>query len=646
MIIKKLMVILLSGAICLLGITSALAELQMPSPTQYNSIEEYEKATGKKITKFNEAPVLRIKVAAGELPPVEERLPEEPLVVEPVEEIGQYGGTWHRAWIDLKDICAVINVMSDGGTLIRISPTGKILPNLAKSWEISENGKVYTFHLRKGVKWSDGHPFTADDILFAWEDILQNKEITPVFPTWSFPKETEFEKIDDYTIRFRFPKTNATFLTSAGLSQDLIVPKHYAKQFHPRYVSADKLKEMTKEAGFENWYDLFHAKVMDYWMALTNRPTLWAWKLEVPAAGGKRMVHVRNPYYWKVDTEGNQLPYIDRVTHDMVGSSDLINMKAMTGEIDFQKRHIAFANYTLFMENQEEGNYRVLLWKTDIGAKPGIFFNYVTKDPVLRKIFQNDKFRKAASLAINRDEINELCFLGMAEPRQASIASGAPYYDEEWEKAYAEYDPEKANALLDEIGLTKRDKEGFRLRPDGKTLSVTILFTPSSLKTTVCELLKEYWEAIGIKVALDSVSRQLRSTRMNANEFEVGVEYDVFRSNFPMDNFTIGSIWACLHEWWYFGRKGGVKPTGDLARVQELRRKYEITINEEEKEAIVKEMVELHKKNIWVIGAVGETPEIVIVKNNFRNVPDNVLSGGFMGGQQNAEPEQFFIKQK
>jgi len=652
---KKIMVMILVGAICLIGATTALAQKEyVPGAKIYSTLAEYEKFTGKKIEKFHEAPMLRVKVAAGELPPVEERLPEEPMVIEPYEEIGQYGGTWHRAWLGLADMWGPAKLME-----VRMIQwnwnASQLLPDVAKAWEVSKDGRSFTFYLRKGIKWSDGEPFTADDILFWWEDVLLNKELTPAGPSDWFivgGEPAKLRKIDDYTVRFSFKEPYGVFLLCCPdrLRAFVNAPKHYGKQFHPRYTPADKLEKMTKEAGFDHWWQLFLAKMGEgWWDTNPDHPTLWAWKLKVPGTA-TRMIHERNPYYWKVDPQGNQLPYIDRITHDLVENPDMINFKAMTGEIDMQMRHIQFANYTLLMENRKKGNYRVLKWRDATGANPVILLNQTCKDPVLRKLFQNDKFRKALSLAINRDEINEFCYLGTAKPRQASIIPGSFCYSKEWEKAYAEYNPEKANALLDEIGLKWDKDHKYRLRPDGKPLALTIEFTPVfGPWPDACELIKGYWEAIGVKTVLKSEERSLYHTRVDANEHQVAI-WTMDRASIWLSDpvwLLWAGEWASEYARWYSsGGKVGEKPVGDIAKLYKLWDKLKVTTDEKERERLGKEIVNLHIKNIWMIGTVGETIQPVVVKNYFRNVPEELIYSNPLMTPGNAQTSQFFIEVK
>ncbi|RLE09968.1 ABC transporter substrate-binding protein [Candidatus Aerophobetes bacterium] len=650
---KKIMVMILVGAICLMGATTALAQKEyVPGAKIYSTLAEYEKFTGKKIEKFHEAPMLRVKVAAGELPPVEERLPEEPMVIEPYEEIGQYGGTWHRAWLGLADMWGPAKLME-----VRMIQwnwnANQLLPDVAKAWEVSKDGRSFTFYLRKGIKWSDGHPFTTEDIRFEWEDVILNKELTPARRSawfYSGGEPGKLEIIDDYTFRITFKEPYPIFLLDAPdrLRRLVNSPKHYGKQFHPRYTPADKLEKMTKEAGFDHWWQLFLAKMGEgWWDTNPDHPTLWAWKLKVPGTA-TRMIHERNPYYWKVDPQGNQLPYIDRITHDLVEDPDMINFKAVAGEIDMQMRHIQFANYTLLMENREKGDYRVLKWKNDMGSDPTIYFNLTCKDPVLRKLFENDKFRKALSLAINRDEINEFCYLGTGEPRQESFISGTRYYSEEWEKAYAEYDPEKANALLDEIGLKWDKDHKYRLRPDGKPLALTIEFTPAfGPWPDACELIKGYWEAVGVKTSIKPEERSLFWTRIDANEHQV-VIWTGMCSAIVVENigWLTGYTASEYDRWYKSGGEAGEKPTGDIAKLYELWDKLKVTTDEKERERLVKEIVNLHIKNIWMIGTVGETIQPVVVKNYFRNVPEKIICANPQQTPGNAQTSQFFIKVK
>ncbi|HON73086.1 MAG TPA: ABC transporter substrate-binding protein, partial [bacterium] len=241
----------------------------------------------------------------------------------------------------------------------------------------------------------------------------------------------------------------------------------------------------------------------------------------------------------------------------------------------------------------------------------------------------------------------------MGEPRQCSLISGVAFYDPEWEKMWAEYDPKRASEILDKMGLNKKDKEGFRLRPDGKTLTLTITF-PSGVFgawSDVLEMVEKYWKAIGIKVALQPVERSLYVTRCNAGDLEIGVwNFDRNAAVMSDPGRLLGTVtdgpWAPLYGQWYStGGKGGEEPKGDIKKIYDLWDKVTVTADENQRDRYFKEIINLHKRNIWMIGTVGELPQPVVVKNNFRNVPDGLVWDDTLRAPKNARPEQFFFKQ-
>jgi len=626
---------------------------QRPYPKQYNSFAEYKKQTGKEISKFNEAPMLAELVKQGKLPPVEQRLPKDPVIIEPLEEIGQYGGTWRRAMLGVGDRAGLDRITWD--PLVRFDWDNKtVVPNLAERWKVTNEGKVFTFYLRRGVKWSDGKPFTADDILFWYQDILLNKDITPVFPVWMTVEGSPgtVEKVDDYTVRFTFPKSYGAFLIRLAGSYGcaMYTPKYYLSQFHPKYTPMEKLNAMTKDAGFTYWYQLFSARNDIY--NNPELPTLRPWKTVTGMVPG-RVIWERNPYYWKIDIAGNQLPYIDRIVHDVVENIEVINLKAVSGEIDMQHRHITWENYPLFIQNQSKGDYRVLKWKLAEGSNAVLAFNLNHKDPVLRSLFQNKKFRIALSLAINREEINQICYLGLGEPSQITIIPGSPYYVKEAAKLYTEYDPRKANQLLDQVGLSKRDKDGFRLRPDGKRLEITIEFAEIfGPYRHVAELVSNYWNKVGVKTEIKIQSRELCGQRWRAGEHDVGM----FQGDRGWDPFPEIAHWLIpkghsnvnAPQWglWYetLGKQGEEPTDPEVIKAFNLEKKIYSTTSEKERILLGKQLVKLGAENVWKIGLVGVLPGLVVVKNNFRNVIEDTVSDYLLRTPGNAHPEQFFIK--
>ena len=500
--IRRLSIILLGGVICLLGVTSALA------------------------VEYNEAPVLRVKVAAGELPPVEERLPEEPLVVEPLEEIGQYGGEvvgasmWGpTSFGTLKSFFMVESLLQDYTT---VDTLGK--PNIVKSWALSEEAKTVTLYLRRGMRWSDGAPFTADDFLFWYEDILLNDELTPLKPAWTMHggELMKMEKVDDYTVRLRFATSFPFEAVAVELGEFGVwgyAPKHYLKNLHIKYNP--KANELAKEKGLEHWYQLFPITPSTVWFeeGPVGYPVLTAF---MPAETELTYLRaVRNPYYWKVDPAGNQLPYIDSLMTLVIDSPEVENAKMLAGDFTMSQTS-DLEMLPALLENAERGNYRLFYHTDDMGPMWGGSFNLTyAKDTVLRDIFRDVRFRRAMSLAMDRDEMNEVISQGLAIPSQATVFAGSKYYREEYARAYADYDPEKANALLDEMGLKWDEKQEYRLRKDGKRLGVVIEFSTWHLPI-LYELMKEYWEAVGVETTIKAVPFETLSLRHQSNDVQFG----------------------------------------------------------------------------------------------------------------------------
>jgi len=651
--LQKLTAILLGGAICLLGEVSVLAQ------RHYATLEEYEKATGKKIEKFNEAPMLRMKVAAGELPPVEERLPESEdiVVIELLEEIGQYGGTAHVFTERVSPGDAMF--MMGQLPILRLAPDClTIIPNIAKKWDLSKDGKTLTLYFRKGMKWSDGYPFTADDIMFWWEDVVLNDELTPSKPQIWAPggKLMGVEKLDDYTIRFCFDIPYPTILLTLACYYNIYItmPKHYLKRFHIKYNP--EANELAKENGFDKWYSYFLDRNDVDHSVPTNPdlPTLAPFRLAERTT--EYWLYERNPYFWKVDTQGNQLPYIDRILSRKVSNVEVYNAKIVSGEADYAIRVTSLENYPLYVENAEKGNYRVLPWLCGYTSILDFRPNQTCKDPVLRKIFQDVRFRRALSLAINREEINQTIFFGQGEPVQVSPFHISDYYEERFAKSYIEYNPDEANRLLDEMGLKWDENHEYRLRPDGKTLEWVCLYKPYQAYGTagpICELVREYWKNIGCKMIPKEARKELFSQRIQANEAEMTIGWSDMCTNSMIWSpghfipIQAGNPWAVEWGRWYEtkGRKGE-EPPEEIKKNIERWERMRTTMDDNERIRLGKEIAESQAKNLWTIGTVGKVLKPVIARNNLRNIPEkSVYTGDFLDTTPSL-PETYFFKQK
>jgi peptide/nickel transport system substrate-binding protein len=610
------------------------------------------------VSRYAEAPALAEQVASGSLPPIEERLPVEPVIVPVWEEIGQYGGIWRRCATGVGDV-GVIRTRFTGEPFMRFSiDASSIIPNVMKAYEINEDATEFTFFMREGMKWSDGEPYTADDFVFWYEDHFLNTDLTPnpgnAMRDPQNGNPLVLEKVDDYTFKVTFESPYGLFIQIVSGAEGTYWcgdnPAHYLKQFHPNYVEADELAAMTTDAGFTNWWELYGNR--RDWQNL-ERPHIWPWiptrvPPEVP------VVCDRNPYYWKVDPEGQQLPYIDAVHFDIVENIDLVNLKAVAGEIDMQHRHITWANFPLFVENAEAGDYRILQWPLAEGSNCCLHPNMNHQDPGLRELMQTKEFRIALSHGINRDAIHQLAYQGFGEPRQAALIPECPWFKPEHATRYANHDVDLANELLDGIGLTERDSEGFRMRPDGTPLTITIEFAPvfGPWRDTVI-MVCEQWKEIGIRAVPEEEARELFNQRAIAGlEMDMGVwmmdrcitplmEPWFF---FPYGSGTPPSTAAFWWEWYRTKGEGGEEPP------EEVKAQYALWdackgAAPDDLPPLAEEFFERASENCWFIGTVGRLPNVGVCKNNFRNVPENAVQDWAIMSLGNTNPEQYFWKQ-
>ncbi|MBC7810355.1 MAG: ABC transporter substrate-binding protein, partial [Burkholderiales bacterium] len=395
---------------------------------------------------YSEAPTLTEMVTAGTLPTLEERLPENPMIVEPMA-LGEYGGTWRRLMTGIGDDGNLERTASYEPLVRWDVAYDHVIPNVAESWEVSEDGREFTFHLRPGMRWSDGEPFTADDIRFWYEDVANNPDINPSGMDFLIVdgETATFEMIDDYTVKFTFAAPAGLFLPQLAAQWGVQVTyyaRHYFEQFHPTYnpdVEADALA-----AGFDNWVTYFQNRGGDHYNPSRwspEVPTLDPWMAEnALQSDTTELVLVRNPYYWKVDPEGRQYPYIDRIVYTVVPEVENMVLRAAAGEVDMQERHInALDNRAFFADNAETGDYTFFdMIPTDSNSSV-LQLNLTSRNPVLREIFQNRNFRVALSYAINRQEMIDTLYFGTTTPAQPAPLPGTALYNERLATQYTEF---------------------------------------------------------------------------------------------------------------------------------------------------------------------------------------------------------------
>ena len=613
-------------------------------------------------SKYSEAPMLTELVEKGELPPVEERLPANPLVIPTVESIGKYGGTWRRGFLGPSDYNNYTRVVYDG--LVRFSPDGsKLEPRLIESWESNADFTVWTIHMREGAKWSDGQPFTADDILFWYEDVLLNTDLTPSLPGWMKNKDGSaavVEKVDDYTVTWTYKQPNTTLMMELAnkdggdKSWAVFQPAHYLKQFHAKYAKADDLNKMVTEAGFKTWGELIATKKNP--AENPERPVMAAW-MPMSRVSDDVLTLKRNPYFVGVDAEGNQLPYIDEIQFKFFQDAQALNLAAIAGDLDMQERHIIMGNYPVFKENELAGKYRVITWPTFGGSDAIIMFNQTyNKDPIVAELLQTKDFRVALSHAIDREQIKEAVFLGLGEARQPVPAPWHPYYPgDEVAKKNTEYDVDLANQMLDAIGLDKRDAEGFRLNKDGQPFSIEISVVPAFANwPDVAQLVAADWQKVGVRTIVQVRERAVHFEMRDANEIVTEI-WNEDTTGFPFTGAPKfdprsqpGLAFAPLmRQWLQTDGKEGVEPTAEIARIVEIINTGK-TVGTEEQIKLAKELFTLWVDQAYELGTVGLTPlvqGVVVLNNALKNVPTELGNDWPLRTPGNANPEQFYFEQ-
>ena len=549
-------------------------------------------------------------VKAGTLPPVEQRLPDSPLVVKPLDSIGKYGGQWHTGTIERNGNDLLRNIGYE--QLLRYSPDYKIvMMNMAESVKASEDGTEYTFTLRKGVKWSDGNPFTTEDVQFWYDDVIMNKDITPTPPKPLYVITT----VDDLTFKWTWPTPNGLFLKDFArvhIERACMHQKKYLMQFHTKYNTTN-LDELTKKYSQDTWAALF--LFMRECYNNPDVPTMWPWKLQTAFGTNTRVTAERNPYYIKVDPEGNQLPYIDTYAQELATDNEVLVLKALNGELDWQEQWInAPKNKSVFYDNQDKGKFHLFdLTPTTVNSL-NIMFNMNCTDPVMKEIARNKDFRIGFSYAINRQEIIDVVFLSQGIAAQTSPRPESKYYHERLATQYIEYDLDKANASLDKA-YPKKDSEGFRLGPDGKRIS--IIFEIDSGRTTYIdslELIKKTVAQAGIEINVKTMDRALWEQRVRGTDFAFQASAHIFgggsgdavildpRYWFPQN--TGSSFWAKAWAWYYVDPKNALaeEPPDPIKKQMDLYNQIRATSDDQKQQDLLKQILDIQADEFPVIG--------------------------------------------
>lgn len=642
---------------------------ELEGPTMILDVDQFP-------TSFSEAPMLADMVAAGDLPPVEERLPAptDLMVIQPLHEIGNYGGTWRRAFTGPADDENGNRINSMDKVLFWDYTGTQNMPCVAKGWEFNDDFTEITLFLREGMRWSDGAPYTADDWVFWFEDIYGNPEIVASpDPAMSIGGEPgEIVKLDDYTVAFKFAAPYPLFLDilsgdsligggqsvrqAKGRGYGAYTPGHYVQQFLPKYTSEDELNAMAQEEGYDNWVSLLKFK-MD-WSLNPEVPRVGPWRTVQPI-NTSTWVLERNPYFWAVDTEGNQLPYIDQIVMSLAEDLEVLNLRAVAGELDFQARHIDVGKLPVLLANQEEGEYSVHLDPSTAGSDTALHVNMSYEaDPEVAKWLHNKDFRHALSLGIARDQLNEAFWLGLGTPGSIAPAEVMPESPgPEYRTLWCTYDPDQANQILDSIGLDQKDGEGYRVRTDdGQRLRIEMTATVPAFVPydKHAEMIREHWKDIGIEGVVLAQERSLSFLRSQSNETQImlwsngGTEqlYLFPRHAIPVDP-TESHMGPLFAQWYATNGAEGKEPPPVMKEVFE---KFGAAGSEpkEERDKIAQEIWKILCDEQWSIGVVGVAPGFMgtrVVKNNFGNSPEREMSIQNCRTPGSSLPPTFYFKE-
>ena len=592
---------------------------------------------------------------AGKLPPVADRLPEHPAVAEMPTE-GQYGGEIRTLLATDRDTRTISSYSY--ARLVGYDRNYKLTPDILESYE-DKDDKVFTLHLRKGMKWSDGQPFTSEDFRYWWEDVANNKDLSPAGPPKQLivngkPPKVEFP--DETTVVYSWDDPNADFLPTLAKADTLYIytPAHYLKKCHAKYADPAKLAELVKKKGQPSWAAL-HNKLDN--MGRNDNPDLptldpWVVRTKRPA---QRFMFTRNPYYYRVDQAGHQLPYIDQIAVDLANPK-LIPPKTGAGETDLQARYVRFDNYTFLKVGEKRGTYWVRLWDDGRGSNLALYPNLNTNDETWRNVIRDARFRRALSLAIDRHEINQAIYFGLGNEGANTVMPASALYKDDYRKAWTQFDPVLANRLLDQMGLTKRDENGIRLLPDGRPMVIVVdLAEESTEETDVLELIKDTWHEIGIDIFAKPSQIEVFRDRVFAGDSLMSIGFGI-DNGFPSADMSPEEFVPTTQQqlmwpkWGQYietaGEDGQKVDLPEAKQLQDLMDQWRLAADTAARTQIWSQILSIWADQVYSIGTVAGVPQPVVVSRHLMNVPEHGMwawnPGAYFGVYK---PDTFWLDQ-
>jgi peptide/nickel transport system substrate-binding protein len=607
---------------------------------------------------YKDAPMLNAKSDAGELPPVGERLPENPMVLNMAavgKSVGQYSDELKTLIGRARDIRLL--VVYGYARLIGYDEDLNMFPDILESFDVQE-GRIFTFKIRKGHRWSDGAPFTSNDFAYYWNDVANFKKLSPSGPPIDMIVDGEapkFEVLDQYTVRYTWKKQNHNFLPRLAGASPLFIyrPAHYLEKFHARYADPDSLKKLLREHRTRNWASLHNRLDNMYRFNNPELPTLQPWR-NTTRAPATRFIGERNAYFHRVDETGQQLPYFDRVVL-AVSDAKLIPAKAGTGEVDLQSRNVAFNNYTFLKEHQKEGEFQTFLWNIAKGSHMALFPNMNVKDEAWRKLMRDVRFRRALSLSIDRTLINETLYFGLAIEGNNTLLPSSPLFNEDNQKVWTDYDTDHANEILDELGLDKFNDDDIRLLPDGRPMEIIVETAGEETEQVdVLQLIAENWAEIGIKMYIKPSQREIFRNRVFSGDTQVSVWFGL-ENGIATAAMTPGELaptsqqqlqWPKWGEYYETSHRGGEAPDMDIPiKLLGLLEKWQNDTDTAARTAVWQEMLKIYADQMYSIGIVSGVKQPIVVKNGIMNVPQEAIYNWDPGAQFGIyRPDSFWRK--